>query len=155
MRKNVFFKLSSNGYIAGKIPAFLAVSSFKTFIHAEFDEFHTFFHEDLRVFKQTVEVLDVVTVKGVDVAIVVGIAIVHGVDAGLVQTVGILLHVHVGKLCAGLVLVPAGDAHGLLAVGHTEACGLEGVGEHVVDLELAQEQAAGGDGLLHPATRFL
>ena len=89
-------------------------------------------------------------VKDVAFSLVVGIAIVHGIDAGLVLAVGIYVHVHVGKLLAWLILVPASDTHRFLAVRYAESGGFQGVCQDIVNLELAQEQASRCDGFLHP-----
>ena len=75
------------------------------------------------------------TVQDVTFSLVIRVAIEYGVDAGLVLAVGIFFHIHVGELLTGLILVPAGDAYRLLAVGHAESCGTQGIGHHEIDQE--------------------
>ena len=75
-------------------------------------------------------------VKDVAFSLVVGVAIVHGIDAGLVLTVGIFLHFLVGVHLARLVLVPARDAHRLLAGRYAELRGFQGIGQHILDQEI-------------------
>ena len=89
----------------------------------------------------------IVTVEHHGVALGVLVAVENGVDMALVHTVGQHLHRSVGELVAGMVFIPAADFHGLLAGGDAKFCGLQRIGEHGVDIELAEEEVARGDGL--------
>ena len=92
------------------------------------------------------------TVEHVFVALCILVAVVDGIDAALVLAVGMHLHILVGELFAGLVLIPSGDAYGFHGIRYTKLCGSQGVARDMFYDELAEEQVARSDGFFEQLT---